>query len=173
MNQDCVHELATLNRTVGRQFVLYRYKDLSGVSGEGTVAEGIEFANGQVALRWYPKTYNSKKREAREAGFTFRGSISVFQSIDEIIAIHGHHGNTKVLYLDEMAGVPSNKRIYDPPWENRKIMKFITKLLKKLILDYSDSTFNKTMGSIVGMIRVAEKNAYRRGWNDSVLKNKL
>lgn len=35
-----------------RTFVLRRNEDISGVSGVGIVAEGIEFSDGVVALRW-------------------------------------------------------------------------------------------------------------------------
>ena len=35
-----------------RLFKLQRKVDCSGVSGTGVVAEGVEFDDGQVALRW-------------------------------------------------------------------------------------------------------------------------
>lgn len=35
-----------------RLFVLDRVEDVSGVSGTGVVAEGIEFSDGVGALRW-------------------------------------------------------------------------------------------------------------------------
>ncbi|WP_328992676.1 hypothetical protein OG394_00400 [Kribbella sp. NBC_01245] len=67
-----------------RRFRLLRHKDISGVSGTGPVAEGVEFTDGAVALRWYgdyPTT-------------------TVWDGIDSVIAIHGHSGATDVQWLD-------------------------------------------------------------------------
>lgn len=36
-----------------RRFRLIRHHDVSGVSGTGPVAEGVQFTDGAVALRWY------------------------------------------------------------------------------------------------------------------------
>ena len=71
-----------------RRFRLYRHKDPSGVSGTGWVAEGVQFTDGAVALRWpgeHPCTVP-------------------WDSIDRIIAVHGHGGLTEVRWLD---GEPS------------------------------------------------------------------
>ena len=38
--------------TAPRAFVLQRNEDETGVSGTGIVAEGVEFSDGTVALRW-------------------------------------------------------------------------------------------------------------------------
>lgn len=38
--------------TAPRTFELVRYRDPSGVSGTGVVAEGCLFTDGSVALRW-------------------------------------------------------------------------------------------------------------------------
>lgn len=176
--------LTTPSLAVGRQFVLYRHKDISGVSGEGVVAEGIVFANGQVALRWYAKTSNMRKKIVRQRtednSFRFQGSISIFQSIDEIIEIHGHQGNTEALYLDEMAGVAASNRIYDPPWTKDHLVKVVSKIVKRVVAaakmfekDNPAKVFGKAIGTFVGMIRIAEKKAYRRGWNDSLVQSKL
>lgn len=37
-----------------RRFIL-RSEDVSGTSGTGVVAEGVEFSNGQVAIHWNPE----------------------------------------------------------------------------------------------------------------------
>jgi hypothetical protein len=73
-------------RTSGpRRFELVRHRDVSGVSGTGVVAEGIEWSDGTVALRWgghYPTT-------------------TVWQDgIDALLAIHGHNGATVIRWLD-------------------------------------------------------------------------
>jgi hypothetical protein len=71
-------------RTTPRRFVLVRTEDVSGVSGTGIVAHGVEFPDGTVALRWtgaYATTV-------------------VHDSIASVIAIHGHGGRTRVQWLD-------------------------------------------------------------------------
>lgn len=67
-----------------RTFELVRYRDLSGVSGTGPVAEGVEYSDGSVALRWkgdHPAT-------------------AVWPSLDDVLAVHGHEGATVVRWLD-------------------------------------------------------------------------
>lgn len=63
-----------------RYFHLVRKEDVSGVSGTGKVAEGIEFHDGQVVLSWYGVHH----------------TIEVLPSIDTLLAIHGHDGRTVV-----------------------------------------------------------------------------
>lgn len=67
-----------------RRFVLNRDADLTGISGTGVVAEGIEFSDGLVVLRWLGDTK----------------STVVHDSIDNVIAIHGHNGFTQVMWRD-------------------------------------------------------------------------
>ena len=71
-----------------RRFRLIRHQDVSGVSGTGPVAEGVQFTDGAVALRWYgdyPTT-------------------TVWDGIESVIAIHGHEGATEVEWLDAESG---------------------------------------------------------------------
>lgn len=67
-----------------RRFYLIRDADATGVSGTGIVAEGVVFEDGTAALRWK----------------TQRTSTAVYASVDDIVAIHGHNGKTKVVFLD-------------------------------------------------------------------------
>lgn len=67
-----------------RTFDLVRYHDVSGVSGEGIVAQGVQFADGQVALQW-PKPGRS---------------VAVWDSVDALLSIHGHNGLTVVRFHD-------------------------------------------------------------------------
>lgn len=67
------------------RFVLDRLLDETGVSGTGTVAEGVVFTDGTVALRWLSGT----------------ASTAVYASIADVIAIHGHGGKTHVRGLDD------------------------------------------------------------------------
>ena len=77
--------LAASGRSDMRLFVLRRDVDTSGVSGTGIVAEGVEFTDGTVALRWLSDT----------------PSTILHSSLDNVYAIHGHDGKTRVLFRDE------------------------------------------------------------------------
>jgi len=68
-----------------RRFVLVRTEDISGVSGTGIVAEGALSRTGKVVLFW----------------ITQYRSIAVYDSIDELIAIHGHDGRTIIEWIDK------------------------------------------------------------------------
>lgn len=70
-----------------RRFELHRDTDVSGVSGTGLVAEGVEFTGGTVALRWHGRWPTS-------VVFHDRG-------IDAVRQVHGHDGRTRVVWLDE------------------------------------------------------------------------
>lgn len=57
-----------------RTFTVFRGHDESGVSGDGIVIEGVELATGQCIAHWlYPPP---------------RGSIAVFDSINDFIKVH-------------------------------------------------------------------------------------
>ena len=57
-----------------RGFVMRREFDCSGVSGTGTVLEGVEFSTGVVVIHWLTPPP--------------RGSISVFDSLEQFLSIH-------------------------------------------------------------------------------------
>jgi hypothetical protein len=67
-----------------RLFELHRDHDVSGVSGVGIVAEGVQFSDGTCVIRWC----------------TERGSTVVWHSIDDVKAIHGHGGATRVVWVE-------------------------------------------------------------------------
>jgi len=69
-----------------KPFWLERVEDNSGVSGTGRVAEGVVFSNGWCALTW----------------LTEYTSVTFYQSIADVEAIHGHKGNTKILIGEEL-----------------------------------------------------------------------
>jgi hypothetical protein len=68
-----------------RRFVLVRHQDVSGVSGIGVVAEGIQFSTGRIALTWLHHW----------------SSIGIYNNLEDLIAIHDHHGQTVVSWLDK------------------------------------------------------------------------
>jgi len=65
-----------------KTFDLVRDEDASGVSGVGCVAEGVEFTDGTVALRWRTKM----------------ACTGVYDSIEHVVEIHGHEGKTQVVF---------------------------------------------------------------------------
>lgn len=64
-------------------FELRRIEDETGVSGTGTVAQGVIFDNGKVSMAW----------------LTTYPSVSVYDSIEDVILIHGHGGKTRVVQV--------------------------------------------------------------------------
>lgn len=66
-------------------FNLVRAVDHSGISGTGVVAQGVVFSDGLVALRWCSRGRPS--------------SLVIWDSIEDVIEIHGHDGATVVEYL--------------------------------------------------------------------------
>jgi hypothetical protein len=66
------------------RFELYRHADPSGVSGTGTVAEGVEFTDGTVAYRWLTAT----------------PTLQFANTIVDVALIHGHHGATQIIWID-------------------------------------------------------------------------
>ena len=62
-------------------FYLKRVEDESGISGTGRVAQGFVFDNGKVAVTWLSE----------------HPSVTVYDSIGEVHAIHGHGGKTEVI----------------------------------------------------------------------------
>lgn len=68
-----------------RRFELIRHEDPTGVSGVGMVAEGVEFVDGLVVLRWN----------------TAHKSTALYDSIRDLLALHGHGGRTTVRWIDQ------------------------------------------------------------------------
>jgi hypothetical protein len=66
-------------------FYLERKIDVSGTSGVGRVAEGVEFDDGTCALRWISKQCPN--------------STAVYNSVEDIETIHGHGGVTTIVYI--------------------------------------------------------------------------
>src|SRR5205085_675182 len=72
-----------------RRFTMSRQHDASGVSGTGNVLEGVLFSTGVVVIHWLTPPP--------------RGSISVFDSMDQFLSIHvrPHPGNHTVLTFED------------------------------------------------------------------------
>lgn len=69
-----------------RRFVLYRIKDVTGVSGTGVVAYGVQFPDGKVVIHWAVRSLPA--------------STVVWDSLADAVAVHGHDGNTVVTFVD-------------------------------------------------------------------------
>jgi hypothetical protein len=67
-----------------RRFLLNRQRDETGRSGTGVVAEGAQFSNGKVVLAW----------------LTVPSSVGVYDSMENMVNIHGHGGATQVQWKD-------------------------------------------------------------------------
>lgn len=67
-----------------RRFILCRDDDVSGLSGIGHVAEGVEFWDGTCAMHWRTKIR----------------STTVYANVRDLNAIHSHEGKTTIKWLD-------------------------------------------------------------------------
>jgi hypothetical protein len=65
-----------------KRFKVMRRTDVSGVSGTGHVADGVMFWNGHCVICWR----------------TAASSIAIYESIEDLMAIHGHDGNTEIIW---------------------------------------------------------------------------
>lgn len=68
-----------------RRLALHRRPDLSGVSGIGLVAFGTVYPTGRTTLAWC-------------AGDI--ASVTVYDSVDQVLQIHGHACATDLMWLD-------------------------------------------------------------------------
>lgn len=67
-----------------RRFNLVRNEDETGISGTGNVAQGIEFDTGRCAMAWLTEV----------------SSVALYDSIQDVVTIHGHNGKTVVEWVD-------------------------------------------------------------------------
>jgi hypothetical protein len=68
-----------------RRFYLQRDSDVTGTSGTGKVAEGVQFSGGRVALTWH----------------SHFGTVAVYDNMAVVEHLHGHDGATRVVWVDE------------------------------------------------------------------------
>lgn len=67
------------------RFELHRDRDVSGVSGTGVIADGVYFPDGLTIVRWrgrWPSTV-------------------IWPSMEGLLAVNGHDGATRVVWLDK------------------------------------------------------------------------
>lgn len=98
--EDAVHRAGYTLPTPGRPepsprpFLLVREHDVTGLSGTGTVAEGVQFTDGTVAVRWreLPTTHEHYQRGVR-------ATTVLFPNVQAVEALHGHGGATRIHWL--------------------------------------------------------------------------
>lgn len=73
------------HRRAPRRFGLWRERDRSGVSGTGLVAVGVQFPSGECYLDWLRAPGGQERRRC----------------LADVEAIHGHQGDTIVLWYDD------------------------------------------------------------------------
>src|SRR3954452_15358425 len=74
-------------RMLPRRVQIVRKSDLSGISGTGVVAFGVEFPDGRCVTRWRGQTSGVSQ-------------TCIWDSIIDIEEIHGHNGSTRIEYID-------------------------------------------------------------------------
>ncbi len=92
-----------------RRFYLMRKEDISGVSGTGMVAEGVEFQNGMCAL-----SFSSAYPHA-----------NVYANLRAVREVHGHSGATEVVFVDGETSSPLG--VYDQTVDNLEQLFAMTK----------------------------------------------
>ena len=74
-----------------RMFHLVRSEDPTGISGTGVVAEGVEFSDGVVVVRW--------RGPIEHPWGTTEATTVVHNDIVNVEMLHGHNGATVVEWL--------------------------------------------------------------------------
>ncbi|NDL59625.1 hypothetical protein [Phytoactinopolyspora mesophila] len=69
-----------------RRFALQRHEDATGVSGVGLVAYGTVYPTGRTTLAWCCSDISS---------------VTVYDSPEQVIQVHGHSGTTDLVWIDE------------------------------------------------------------------------
>jgi hypothetical protein len=83
-----------------RRFNLHRRSDITGISGTGTVAEGVQFTDGTVVLRWL-KAGTARPNHVKP-------TTVVHDDIESVIGLHGHDGATEIYWIDYNEGDPTS-----------------------------------------------------------------
>jgi hypothetical protein len=68
-----------------KRFLLQRAEDETGVSGVGTVAEGVQFTSGICVLSWLTE---------------IKSIAAIYDNIEIVDKLHGHNGKTVIQWVD-------------------------------------------------------------------------
>lgn len=78
-----------------RTFWVQRDEDMSGMSGTGIVADGVQFPDGTTAVRW-----RELPKDAPNYVRGVRATTVVFPNVEAVEALHGHNGATHLVWHD-------------------------------------------------------------------------
>lgn len=78
-----------------RRFRLVRRQDQTGMSGTGVVAEGVQFTDGTVVMRWCLQKFGVAQQQV------IKPTTVLHDDVDSVIGLHGHNGMTTVEWLDD------------------------------------------------------------------------
>ena len=67
-----------------RRFVLIQVEGATRVSGTDEVAEGTVFSSGLAVIHWLRDPF----------------AMGVYQTLDDVISVHGHEGQTQLHFID-------------------------------------------------------------------------
>jgi hypothetical protein len=67
-----------------RTFLLNRKEDVSGISGTGIVAEGVQFSNGKCVVVW----------------LTEYASVAIYDTMNDLQEVHCHEGKTLIEWIE-------------------------------------------------------------------------
>lgn len=70
-----------------KTFELIRDEDVTGISGTGVVAEGVEFSDGVVCLHWVGQWPSSV--------------VHYEKGMEAVEAVHGHNGKTRIVMSND------------------------------------------------------------------------
>ncbi|MCK5128142.1 MAG: hypothetical protein KAR42_17940, partial [candidate division Zixibacteria bacterium] len=85
---DYAYRQMELNKkVVSRRFLLERIEDETGVSGVGTVAEGVQFASGVCVISWLTEV---------------KSIAAIYANIETVKKLHGHEGKTIIKWIDQI-----------------------------------------------------------------------
>jgi hypothetical protein len=83
-----------------RRFYLWRGEDATGISGEGHVADGIQWRDGSVMLNWLGGGLSFNFWPLHDPQWPD------LSPIERIERIHGHNGKTIIVWRDDTNGLP-------------------------------------------------------------------
>lgn len=86
-----------------RKLYLLRHEDLHGHSGTGTVAEGVIFHNGMVALTWFSEWE----------------TMTTFKNVQTLKRLHSHEGRTEII----IEGVKKDAKKYERCEDHARTLK--------------------------------------------------
>lgn len=83
------------------RFILQRLEDETGISGEGFIAEGVQFTNGTVVLVWLTEIHSI---------------AAIYENIEIMEQLHGHNGKTIIHWLDKEIVIENAAAIIKNYW---------------------------------------------------------